>query len=179
MDGVLDGIVAFVSAHRAWAPYIVFLLALAETTAFLSLLVPSTAILLGIGALVATGALEFLPVFVGAGAGAIVGSSFSYWLGWRFGPGLLERWPLNRDPALVARGTSAFARWGAASVLLGHFIGPLRSVAFIAAGFSAMRLALFQLANVPGALAWAFVVPKSGELGGDAFAAAWRAIFGV
>ncbi len=179
MDGALEAVVGFVGAHRAWAPLIVFLLALAETTALVSILIPSTAILIGIGALVAAGALDFLPVFVGASAGALVGSSFSYWLGWRYGPGLLDRWPLNRDPALVARGSDAFARWGAASVLIGHFFGPLRSVAFVAAGFSAMRLALFQLANVPGAVAWAFLVPKSGELGGDAFGAAWRAIFGA
>jgi membrane protein DedA with SNARE-associated domain len=179
MQALLAGIVDFVSAHRAWAPALVFLLALGETTAFVSILIPSTAILVGIGALVAAGGLDFAPVWTAAALGALVGSTLSYWLGGRFGPRMLGLWPLNRDPALVARGTSAFARWGAATVLAGHFIGPLRSVVFLVAGVSAMRMIAFQVANVPGALVWAYVVPKSGELGGSAIGAVWRGLFGA
>ncbi len=178
MEGFLTAIVDFVSANRAWAGLIVFLLALAETIAFVSILIPSTAILVGIGALVAAGALDFAPLFVGAASGALVGSTFSYWLGRRYGPAVMDMWPLNRDPGLVRRGSDAFARWGPAAVMIGHFVGPLRSVAFVAAGFSDMRTRVFQLANVPGALAWAFLIPKSGELGGDALGALWRSVGG-
>lgn len=179
MDAFISGIVDFISANRAWAPVLVFLLALGETVVFFSLFIPSTAILVGIGALVAADALDFTPLFVAAAAGSLIGSTFSYWVGLRYGPTITKVWPLDRDPALVKRGADAFARWGAASVLLGHFIGPLRAIAFVAAGFSAMRLATFQLANVPGAIAWAFLVPKSGQLGGDAIGSAWRALTGA
>ena len=179
MQAFVTGFVDFVSANRDWAPLFVFLLALAETTAFVSLLIPSTAILLGVGALIATGALDFTPLFIAAAAGALIGSSFSYWLGLRWGPAVLGLWPLNREPALVARGTDAFARWGAGAVLIGHFVGPLRSVAFLTAGVSTMPVLVFQLANVPGAIVWAFVVPKSGEISGEALGAAWRALVGA
>ncbi len=178
MQAFITGFVDFVSANRDWAPLLVFLLALGETIAFLSILIPSTAILVAIGALVAAGALDFWPLFFGAAAGAVAGSSLSYWLGLRFGPLILNLWPLNRDPALVARGTAAFARWGVWAVLIGHFVGPLRAVAFVTAGFSAMPVVLFQLANIPGAIIWAFVIPKSGEIGGDVVGAAWRALSG-
>jgi membrane protein DedA with SNARE-associated domain len=179
METLVATFVDFVSAHRTWAPAFVLLLAFGETLAFVSLLLPSTAILVGIGTLVAAGALDFAPLFVAAAAGALLGSSISYWLGLRYGPSVLALWPLSRDPQLAARGQAAFARWGAATVLVGHFVGPLRSVAFLAAGLSAMPALLFQLANVPGAVAWAFVVPKSGEIGGDLIGAAWRAAFGT
>lgn len=172
-------VVEFVGANRAWAPAIVFLLAFAETLAFVSILIPSTALLVGIGALVATGALDFAPLFVAAASGALLGSTVSYWLGRVYGPAVMGFWPLNRDPALVRRGTDAFARWGAAAVIVGHFVGPLRSVAFVTAGFSRMRGGVFQMANVPGAIAWAFVIPKSGELGGEGLGALWRAVTGV
>ena len=163
MQAIFAGVVDFVSDNRAWAPVIVFLLAAGETMALVSILIPSTVILVGVGSLVAAGGLDFTPIWIGAALGSLFGSTFSYWLGGHFGPRMLGLWPLNRDPALVERGTSAFARWGALTVLLGHFIGPLRSVVFLVAGVSAMRLLAFQAANVPGALVWAYVIPKSGS----------------
>ena len=179
MQAAFAAVVGFVGAHRDWAPALVFLLALGETVAFVSILIPSTAILVGVGGLVAAGGLDFAPLWVGASLGALVGSSFSFWLGSRYGPRMLRAWPLNRDPELVERGTSAFARWGGLAVLIGHFFGPLRAVVFLIAGVSAMRLVAFQPANVPGALAWAYLVPKSGEIGGNVIGALWQALFGA
>jgi membrane protein DedA with SNARE-associated domain len=179
MDAAFASIVDFVAANRELAPALVFLLALGETTALVSILIPSTALLVGVGALVAAGALDFTPVFLAAAAGALTGSTFSFWLGRRYGPAVAGMWPLNRDPQGLARSRDAFARWGTAAVFVGHFVGPLRSVAFLTAGFSAMRATAFQLANVPGAVAWAFLAPKSGELGGDALGAVLHGLGGA
>ena len=77
-------------------------------------MIPSTAILIGVGGLVATGGLEFMPLWIGASLGALIGSTFSYWLGGRFGTRMLTVWPLSKDPALVARGTWAFCPLGGA-----------------------------------------------------------------
>ena len=60
------------------------------------------------------------------------------------------------------------------AVLIGHFVGPLRAVVFLIAGMSAMSFLRFQLVNVVGAVAWAFIIPKSGELGGDLAAWFWH-----
>lgn len=179
MNSFLTSVLDFVSLHREWAGLIVFLLAFAETLAFVSILIPSTVLLVGIGALVAAGALDFMPLFIGAASGALLGSTISYWLGLRYGPAMMQLWPLNRDPDLLERGRASFARWGASAVLIGHFFGPLRSVAFAGAGFAAMPALVFQAANVPGSIAWAFLIPKSGELGGDALGAIWRAFTGT
>lgn len=176
MEAYLSPIVDFVAANRDWAPTLVFLLALGETIAFISILIPSTALLVAIGALVASGALTFMPLFLAASAGALVGSTFSFWLGRRYGPAIADMWPLNRDPALVQRSSDAFGRWGSMAVLIGHFFGPLRAIVFAGAGFSDMRTRVFMLANVPGAIAWAYLIPKSGELGGDAIGALWRTL---
>lgn len=177
-DSLVQSAVDFVSLHRTWAGPLAFALALLETVAFVSLLVPSTVILAAVGTLVAAGALEFRPIWIGASAGALVGSTLSFVLGRQFGPAVFASWPLSRDPALVDRGRAAFARWGTPAVLVAHFVGPLRSVAFILAGASAMRIAAFQLANVPGALVWAYVTPKSGEIGGALFGNLWRGLTG-
>ena len=178
MEALLDRILDFIRDNAAWAPYIAFVFALFETVAFISILIPSTVILVGVGGLVATGALQMFPLWIGASLGALVGSTFSWWLGRRYGANILSVGPLKDQQATIQRGKDAFARFGPAAVLIGHFFGPLRAVAFVLAGASAMSFLRFQLANLPGALAWAYVIPKSGEVGGDVIGHIWRSLTG-
>ena len=71
----LQGIIAFVRENRTWAPLVVFLISFGESLAFLSILVPATILLLGIGALVGTGALSLPSLWAAAAGGAFLG----YW----------------------------------------------------------------------------------------------------
>lgn len=178
MDAAIASMIEFVSANRDWAFWIALVFAAAETTAFLSIAIPSTAILIGVGALVATGGLDFAPIWAGASIGAVIGSFFSFWLGWRYGDRVLAMWPMRDHPALVMRGTAAFARWGLFAVIIGHFFGPLRAVVFVLAGVSRMNAAGFAAVNVLGCVLWAWATPKSGEIGGDVLGALWRLITG-
>ena len=179
METILGHIVAFVSANAAWAPYLAFVFAFGETLAFLSIVIPSTAILVAVGGLVATGSLQLFPIWLGASLGALVGSTFSWWLGRRYGPAMMNVWPLNKDPDAVDRSKRAFAKWGPGAVFVGHFFGPLRSIVFIAAGIATMRPLRFQSVNIPGALIWAYAIPKSGEIGGNVIGHLWRSLFGA
>ncbi|SNX73424.1 membrane protein DedA with SNARE-associated domain [Cereibacter ovatus] len=178
MDALTDATLAFIGENRAWALWIALVFAAAETTAFLSILIPSTAILFGVGALVATGGLDFTPIWIGASLGAMLGSFFSYWLGWRFGPRALEMWPMRDHRALIHRGTQAFARWGAFTVLIGHFFGPLRAVVFVMAGVSRLPAWQFVPVNILGCIAWAWATPKSGEIGGNILGYLWSLVTG-
>jgi membrane protein DedA with SNARE-associated domain len=166
MDALIDRLIAFLQAHQDWAFWIALVFAAAENTAFLSIAIPSTAILVGVGALVATGAIDFTPIFLGAATGAAIGSTFSWWLGLRYGDRILTLWPLRDHLDLVEQAKAVFARWGPLAIIAGHFFGPLRPVAFLMCGMAAMPFWWFQLFNLPGSITWAFVVPKFGELGG-------------
>jgi membrane protein DedA with SNARE-associated domain len=174
MEQFTAAVTGFVVAHQAVAPFVAMLLAVAETTAFLSLIVPSTALLMAVGATVSMGAVPFLPIWIGAAIGSLIGSTFSWWLGRRYGHFALAIWPLRENPQMVERGKKAFADWGLLAILVGHFVGPLRAVVFLVAGMSTMAFWRFQLVNIVGALTWAFVIPKSGELGGDFVAWLWH-----
>lgn len=166
MDFSAEAIIAFMERHQEWSFWLALVFAAAETTAFLSLAVPSTAILVGVGATVATGAVPFFPIWAGAALGALVGSTFSWWLGWRFGDRILRMWPMRDHPELVAQAEDAFCKWGMGAVFIGHFFGPLRPVIFLFAGMMKMSLPLFLIVNVVAAMAWAYVIPKFGEVGG-------------
>jgi membrane protein DedA with SNARE-associated domain len=170
----VDQLVQVMTAHASLAPFIAAALAAAETTAVLSVLIPSTALLMAVGAAASTGAFPLLPIWIGAVVGAMLGSSFSWWLGWRFGPRILQMWPLRDQPALAQSAQSAFARWGVLAVPAGHFVGPLRAVVFLWAGLSGMGFWRFQAVNLVGAVAWAWAIPMTGELGGSLIAWFWH-----
>ena len=139
MEAFAESIIAFIEANQGWFPLIMVLFAAAETTAFLSILIPSTPVLAAVGALAATGALSFTSLFVGATVGALIGSTFSYWLGWRYGSTVLKMRPLRDHPEMVEKTQAAFAKYGPATILIGHFTTIFRPVVFLMAGMSGAR----------------------------------------
>ncbi len=173
IDTVIEATLAFVRDNRDWGFWIALVFAFGETVAGISIIIPSTAILLGVGALVATGELSLLPIWAGASIGAVIGSHLSYFLGWRYGDAILRLWPLRNYPDLVARGAAAFQKWGVIAVIIGHFFGPLRAVVFVMAGISRIAPTVFVPVNVAGCLAWAYVTPKFGEVAGHAIGYIW------
>jgi membrane protein DedA with SNARE-associated domain len=176
MEAFVDQMIQFIRDNREWAFWIAMLFAAAETTAFLSVLIPSSAILVGVGAVVATGALDFGPIWAGASVGALIGSGLSYALGRIYGDRMLRMWPLSRHPETVEKARGIFARRGVLAVTIGHFLTFLRPVIFLMAGASRMKLVPFFAANLVGGVSWAFIVPKSGEVGGDVLAWLWQAL---
>jgi membrane protein DedA with SNARE-associated domain len=114
--------------------------------------------LIGISALLAQSGVEIdvlWPAIVAAGVGGALGYALSYWIGLYYKDGIREIWPFNRNAALVDRGQTFFARWGALSVFFGHFFGPVRAIIPVVAGMYAMPQWQFQLANVCSAFIWA------------------------
>src|SRR5437763_17195088 len=95
-DDYFQQLVEFVRVHEAWAAPIVFALAFGESLAFLSLLIPAWAALVGIGVLIATSGLSFWPVWVAGSIGAALGDWLSFWVGVKLGPAVGQVWPLSR-----------------------------------------------------------------------------------
>ncbi len=173
MDGLIVTLIAFVERHQALAPWLMLVLAMLETTAVVSIIVPSTAIMVGVGALAATGAIQFTPLWLGASAGAVLGSGLSFWLGRRYGSAILAVPVIRRHPEWMEKTDRAFTRWGPATILVGHFTTFLRPVVFLMAGMSGMTFGRFLFWNTLGCIAWAWVVPKSGEVGGSLLGRLW------
>jgi membrane protein DedA with SNARE-associated domain len=173
LEAFAASIIAFIEANQGWFPLIMVLFAAAETTAFLSIVIPSTPVLAAVGALAATGALSFWSLWIGATIGALIGSTFSYWLGRRYGAAVLQMRPLRDHPDWVAKAQSAFDKYGPVTILIGHFTTIFRPVVFLMAGMSGMAFPRFALWNTLGCVAWAFIVPKLGQYGGDLIGWIW------
>jgi membrane protein DedA with SNARE-associated domain len=169
-------LIDLVAANHEWAPWIVLMIGVGETIVGVSVFIPSTPIMIAVGALVATGALEFLPIWAGATVGAVCGSTFSWWVGHRYGSSVLEE---NRRQASTTRSRAWLRRWGLVPVFVSHLFAPLASFVFLVAGAVRIPFWRFQMANLPGALVWGFLVLKAGEVGGHVAAYIWRYIVGA
>ena len=167
-------VVEFVRIHEAWAAPIVFALAFGESLAFISLLVPAWAALVGIGLLISSGNLNFWPVWVAASIGAALGDWLSFWIGVKLGPPVAHIWPLSRHPELLPKGEAFVKHWGALAIFIGRFFGPLRASVPLVAGIFRMPWWQFQLANFSSAFVWAAVLLTLGDVVGKLLSWAWR-----
>ncbi|MBI5265319.1 MAG: DedA family protein [Bradyrhizobium sp.] len=158
-------VIEFVRVHEAWAAPIVFALAFAESLAFVSLILPSWAALVGIGALMKGSGLELVPVWLAAGIGAALGDWLSYWIGAKCKRSIIRAWPFSRYPDLLRRAEAFIKRWGVPAIFIGRFSGPLRASVPIAAGILNMSYWPFQLANFSSAFVWAAVLLMLGDVG--------------
>jgi membrane protein DedA with SNARE-associated domain len=162
-------VVDFMREHAAWAAPATFVIAFLESLAFVSLFVPATVILLGLGALVATGAIGFWEVFAAGVAGAVLGNSLSYWVGRRFKGSIAHSWPFRQRPELLTKGHSFFDQHGGKSVFFGRFFGPTRAVVPLVAGMTEMPKRRFLAANALSAIVWV-LLSISPALWGGSFA---------
>ena len=148
-------IVDFISEHAGWTAVLVFLVSFGESFAFISFFFPGTTIMIAAGTLIPSGMIPLWPLLIGAILGATLGDFISYWIGYRFGPVLENHWPFARHPQLLETGRAFFDKYGAASVFIGRFFGPVRAVVPLVAGTLRMPVYRFTFANIASALIWA------------------------
>jgi undecaprenyl-diphosphatase len=122
MTYMVSSIIEFLTANPHVAYLAVFLLALCESIPIIGAVVPGTAVILTLSALVPSGVLLLWPLLVAATSGAIASDGLSFWLGHRYNREILGFWPLNRHPELIQRSEAFFERHGAKSVFFARFV---------------------------------------------------------
>jgi membrane protein DedA with SNARE-associated domain/membrane-associated phospholipid phosphatase len=155
MNELFVPLLTWIGEHPIWAGVAVFFVAFSESVAIFGLLVPGVVMMFGFGALIATGTLNFWPVFCWAVAGALAGDGLSFWLGHHYRERLQGFWPFSRYPSALKRGVVFFERYGGKSVAIGRFFGPVRAIIPLVAGMLGMSPWRFLIANLSSALIWA------------------------
>src|SRR5260370_9337517 len=159
----------FVSMHPHLAYGAVFLLALSEAIPIVGALVPGSALIIRISALVPAGFVELVPLLIDATMGAITGDGLSYGLGHRYHREVLCRSPLNRYPELLARSEAFLHRHGGKNVFLARLTPGVRAFVPLLAGILGMPVHRFYAATIASALAWAPSHVLPGVLAGASF----------
>ncbi|HEY1076750.1 MAG TPA: VTT domain-containing protein [Fontimonas sp.] len=156
MIAALQACLDWITLHPQWSLVLLFATALLDAIFIIGAFVPAGIVLFAGGALVALGSIELWQAVVAAAAGAVGGDGLSFWLGRRYGERLFaNRW-LSRYPDLLHNGRRFFARYGAMSVAMARFLGPMRAIVPALGGASGLGTAGFLIADATAAVLWAF-----------------------
>jgi len=134
-----------------WAAFVA---AFAETALVVGLLVPGSTLLLLLGALSATGQIDFAGILWFGVAGAVLGDNLNYWLGKRFGQRWLSAGVWFLKPGHFEQAHTFFDHKGARSVFLGRFIPSIKEIVPFIAGSAGMRRGTFLFWNLLGGIGW-------------------------
>lgn len=116
------------------------------------------------GGLAANGTLDPLAVIGGCVAGAALGDAISYLVGARVGRRVFRHRTLRPHRRRIAHTRLLCRRYGAASIYIGRFFGPLRAFIPAVLGMLRMRQRTLQLANVASAVVWVIAMLAPGYL---------------
>lgn len=153
----LQPLLSWLHNHPQWALLITFLISFSESLAIVGSIIPGSVTMTAIGMLAGAEIMRLDLTLLSATLGAIAGDSASYILGYLYSEQLLKKWPIKKYPNLIHYGKEYFAKHGGKSVLLGRFIGPLRSIIPLIAGMMHMRHWRFFLANLFSGILWSLL----------------------
>jgi membrane protein DedA with SNARE-associated domain len=152
---VFSDIIAFVSAHPHWAYATVALVALLEAVPVFGSLIPGSSLIVGLSALIATGALDLPGMLVSAIVGALLGDVTAFAVGYKEQRKILRVWPLSIYPRLVETSEAFFRDHGRLAILIGRFVAPIRAFVPITAGALGMPPRTFILFDFVAIVIWA------------------------
>ena len=169
---MLEYLVNLVERLGHWGYVVIFLGAMAESAAFLGVLVPGESLVLVAGFLAAQHALHLDALMAVVAVGAAVGDSMGYEMGRYLGAPWAMRYGryVGVRAEHLERAHAFFERHGGKAVFLGRFIGFARALVPFLAGSSRMPYRHFLPYNALGALLWSVTFLLLGYLLG----ASWQ-----
>jgi undecaprenyl-diphosphatase len=132
----------------------VFVVAFAESVAVVGLIIPGVALLLSLTLVAVAAQVSPWYWFLIGTFGAFCGDGVSFWLGQKSGHTIRHWRFFQRHPHWLEDAQRFFQRYGAWSIVLGRFVGPIRPVVPLVAGAMKMRSRVFWIANSLSAPAW-------------------------
>ncbi len=148
---------------------IMFLIAFAESTPMIGLIVPGSTLIVFAGFLVLKGKGILSLLVVVTTCGAFLGDLFSFWLGCYYGSKLLKLRSFQKHHQLVKRSEQFFVKHGGKSIFFARFLGPIRGITPFIAGLSGMSGRPFCGYALVSAILWGICYPGIGYLGGHSW----------
>jgi membrane protein DedA with SNARE-associated domain len=160
---MLDAIQPYLETYGYWVIALIILLENAGVP-----LPGETTLILG-GVLANQGTLSLPLVLLAAITGAIIGDNCGYFIGRRYGRGLILKFGKNfgLSPAKFAKAEEGFLKNSSWAVFFGRFIVLLRVLAGPLAGITQMPWPKFFLFNAMGAIAWASAIGTASYIFGQ------------
>lgn len=163
-DNLIQSVIHFLRLHPYWGEAIAFIAAFSESLAIVGSIIPGSVTMTAVGTLIGSGVLPSFSTILFAIIGAITGDTLSFWIGKHYTDRVRYVWPFKTHPHWLERGEAFFERHGASSIIIGRFVGPMRSCVPLIAGLLKMSWPKFIAAAIPSAIMWAFAYMLPGIL---------------
>jgi membrane-associated protein len=148
--------------------YIIAAAVLAERSIFIGLVIPGDLILALGGVYASKGKMSLVVVVLIGVVGAIIGESMGYWLGRKYGMGLIRHIPFVRRLQGPLEGAQEyFAKHGGRTVAIGRYATAAGAFIPFTAGVARMPYRRFLLFDVPAIIIWATGISVFGYLFGE------------
>jgi membrane-associated protein len=167
----MSGLVEHILRLPSWiALLVVFSMPALEASTFLGFIFPGEiACLLG-GVLASESKVSLALVIVVAVAGAVIGDSVGFAIGYKYGDTLLSKVPRRIvKPEHIVQTKELIVRLGGRAVFVGRFTAALRALVPSFAGVSKMHYRTFLIWNFAGGSLWATGVVVAGYLAGKSW----------
>lgn len=162
-------LVSLASEYEAWIYLILFLIIFCETGLVITPFLPGDSLLFAVGALAAMpgSGLNIFLILSLLIIGAILGDSFNYYTGARFGDRVYSRnyWFLRRSH--IDQTQRFYARYGGRTIIYARFVPIVRTFAPFVAGIGKMNYRRFLSFNIIGAFVWVLFFGFSGFIFGN------------
>lgn len=163
MDTLLYLVDSWLNLVDSWSYPGIFLTTMIEST-FVPM--PAELTMIPAGILAAQGELNYWGVLVSSTAGVVVGSIINYWIGYRFGRTLLEKYGkyvfIKHD--FLEKTEAFFEKYGAFAVFIGRLLIGIRHYIGFVAGIARFKFKSFVVYTSIGGLLWMFILLQIGYL---------------
>ncbi|WP_276497057.1 DedA family protein [Pontibacter litorisediminis] len=162
-------LIVLLQEYQTWIYLILFIIIFCETGLVVTPLLPGDSLLFALGALAAIPS-SGLNILLLAGllcTAAMLGDSFNYLTGWKFGSRVYNRnyWFLRQN--YLHQAELFYGRYGGRTVIYARFIPIVRTFAPFVAGMARMNYRRFLYFNIAGALLWVVFFILIGYLFGN------------
>ena len=152
-----------IASQGSWTYVLIGLIIFCGTGLVVAPFLPGDSLLFAAGTFAGIGALSLpilLPVLLAA---AILGDTFNYWVGRKYGLKAYQRFQGRLlKPEYLERTQKFYRRHGARMVVLARFVPIVRTLAPFVAGVGEMPYATFIRYNILGGIAWTLLLTLAG-----------------
>ncbi|MEC7030093.1 MAG: VTT domain-containing protein, partial [Pseudomonadota bacterium] len=154
----------FFLAHQYLGVFFAGFIAFIESLAVIGSIIPGSIVMTIVGCLLGIGAIPISYTLMSIFIGAFVGDFVSYALGAYFKDRIKSHHWVQPYEHWIHHGEAFMRKHGALSILIGRFVGPMRSMIPMIAGIAQMNLMVFTLAIIPTIILWSIVYLTPGVL---------------
>lgn len=157
LDHFIDSTVHYLHQHPHMGELFAFVVAFLESLPIVGTIIPGSITMTAVGAMIGSGLIPGYLTLAIASIGAYIGDIVGFACGRIFKDKIRHVWPFRKHPKIIDLSEAFIRKHGGKSILIGRFVGAVRSAVPMVAGVLHLSWIRFNIAALPTAILWSVV----------------------